>query len=87
MNGTHKTLFDIFDAITDTAAAEYLEINAASPESVDVYATNGMNIHLNPEQCKLVYDKLREYIRDKDAINNSGEFDNRFWIPLKEHEI
>lgn len=45
----------IIEAITDSAAAEWLEINTASPEAVELYAINGMDINISRELAEKIH--------------------------------
>lgn len=48
----------IANAITDRAAAEWLEVNTASPEAVEMYACNGMNINISSELAEKIHRTL-----------------------------
>ncbi|UYB71586.1 hypothetical protein NBH81_03550 [Aeromonas veronii] len=65
-----SNLYEIAEAIMDSAAAEYRDENLATAAAVEDYAFNAMGVAIATEQAELIRSTLQDYI-DSDASSSN----------------
>lgn len=75
-----SNLYEIAEAIMDSAAEEYRADNLASATAVEDYAFNAMGINITTDEAELIRSTLQSYI---DANPNcSNQWHHMVKVPL-----
>ncbi|MFR9719888.1 hypothetical protein ACL00X_11080 [Aeromonas diversa] len=65
-----SNLYEIAEAIMDSAAAEYRDENLATAVAVEDYAFNAMGVNITTEQAELIRSTLQSYIDSNPSSSN-----------------
>lgn len=65
-----SNLYEIAEAIMDSAAAEYRDENLATAAAVEDYAFNAMGINITTAQAELIRSTLQSYIDSNPSSSN-----------------
>ena len=78
------TLFDVAEAVLDSAAEEFRAINLASVEALQAYAENGMDIELSDDDAEKTLEVCRFW--PDGEFHGSNDYFHHVETPLNEWE-